>query len=163
MLSVELPSRTALSAMALAATLWVVLLGFATWNSTRRSPGIAASVGATGIYAAAALVCHQEPERSFHWRGSPLPVCGRCLGIYLAAAIGLWLAAFPWKRRLATPHLGVTWLGVAAGLNLSTLVIEWLGGPASNGIRATAGAVLGATAAFSIAALVRADESDEVN
>ena len=155
-------SRGALTILALAPAVWVVLLSFATWNSTRHSPGIAASVGATSIYAAAALVCHQNPERSFHWRGSQFPICGRCLGIYVAAAIALSWSSARQKGRFSTRR-GVTWLGIAAGLNLTTLVIEWLGGPASNGIRATAGAFLGATAALSIAALVRADESDEVN
>lgn len=44
-------------------------------------------------------VCHQRPERSFHWLGQQLPVCHRCLGIY----VGFWagLIALPLARRLS--------------------------------------------------------------
>ncbi len=38
---------------------------------------------------ASTLVCHQRPDRSFHWRGRPLPLCARCTGFYLALPIGL--------------------------------------------------------------------------
>ena len=36
-----------------------------------------------------ALICHQQPERSFWIFGAPVAVCARCLGIYVGAAIGL--------------------------------------------------------------------------
>lgn len=41
--------------------------------------------------------CHQMPERSFSWRGEPLPLCARCTGVLLgliaAPAIALvWRA-----------------------------------------------------------------------
>lgn len=148
--------------LAVAASAWVALLGFATWNSTRRSTGIAASVAATGVYAAAALLCHQKPERSFHWRGVQLPVCGRCVGLYVGGTVGLGLAAVS-KRLLPHTRLAVRLLLVAGGLNLGTFVVEWFGGAGSNGIRAATGALLGATGALAIAALALADESDEVN
>ena len=35
------------------------------------------------------LVCHQRPERSFWIFGAPVPICARCLGIYMGAASGL--------------------------------------------------------------------------
>lgn len=35
-----------------------------------------------------ALVCHQQPERSFFLFGGSVAVCARCLGIYLGAAMG---------------------------------------------------------------------------
>jgi uncharacterized membrane protein len=36
-----------------------------------------------------ALICHQQPERSFFVFGAAVAVCVRCLGIYIGAAIGL--------------------------------------------------------------------------
>ena len=33
-------------------------------------------------------VCHQIPERTIHLAGQALPLCARCSGIYLGAAIG---------------------------------------------------------------------------
>ncbi len=47
-----------------------------------------------------ALVCHQEPARSYHIAGICLPVCARCTGLYTGflAAWGLWRMV-PEKRR----------------------------------------------------------------
>jgi uncharacterized membrane protein len=45
-----------------------------------------------------ALVCHQQPERSFFFFGASVAVCARCLGIYLGATIGLLLRV---ERRVA--------------------------------------------------------------
>ena len=61
-----------------------------------------------------ALVCHQDPERSFWIFGAPLAICARCLGIYFGAAIGLLLQA---SRRIA-----LQFLVIAAALNL----LDWL-------------------------------------
>jgi uncharacterized membrane protein len=33
-------------------------------------------------------ICHQIPDRSFHMDGHKLPLCARCTGTYLGAAIG---------------------------------------------------------------------------
>jgi uncharacterized membrane protein len=35
------------------------------------------------------VVCHRLPERSFRWRGKPLPVCARCTGVMLGQLLGL--------------------------------------------------------------------------
>ena len=35
------------------------------------------------------IVCHRLPERSFWWRGKPLPVCARCTGVMLGQLLGL--------------------------------------------------------------------------
>ena len=45
-----------------------------------------------------ALVCHQQPDRSFVLFGGSVAVCARCLGIYLGAAAGLLLRV---SRRVA--------------------------------------------------------------
>lgn len=47
---------------------------------------------AAGMYAAGAIVCHQRADRSFDLAGAQLPVCARCLGLY----VGGWLGAIAW-------------------------------------------------------------------
>jgi uncharacterized membrane protein len=55
---------------------------------------IAAPVAALGVpvsattYAFGSIICHQRPERSFHIDLAQLPVCARCFGLYVGAAIG---------------------------------------------------------------------------
>ena len=68
-----------------------------------------------------ALVCHQQPERSFFLFGGSVAVCARCVGIYLGAAVGL-LVCVP--RRVAMQLLMVTvtvnaidWCAELAGLH----------------------------------------------
>jgi uncharacterized membrane protein len=61
-----------------------------------------------------ALVCHQQPERSFVMFGASVAVCARCLGIYLGAAVGLLLRV---SRSVAR-----RWLVVAVTIN----VVVWL-------------------------------------
>ena len=39
-----------------------------------------------------ALICHQNSSRSLNWAGNPLPLCARCLGLYL----GFGLAGLFW-------------------------------------------------------------------
>jgi uncharacterized membrane protein len=114
-----------------AAAAWVVLLVAAPLTSSSRHPPLAA----VAVYDAGALICHQQADRSFAIRGVPLPVCGRCTGLYLAAACGAlaaWLARGrrPPEARTArlvlavaalpmAVSIGLEWTGVAAGSNLS--------------------------------------------
>ena len=62
---------------------------------------------AAGVYAAGSLVCHQRPERSFHLAGAQLPVCARCLGLYVGGLLGAiaWvLVAGAGATRLSRAH-----------------------------------------------------------
>jgi uncharacterized membrane protein len=52
---------------------WVVLL-FA-------APGV--------LFLLGHFICHQRPERSFFIGGQQLPVCARCTGLYLGAALAI--------------------------------------------------------------------------
>ena len=108
------------------------------------------------VYAAGSLICHQQPERSFHLWTVQLPVCARCVGIYLGAAIsavaflvrpvGSQQAAWGWP--IASPRLV---LALGALPSVLTLVYEWTTGDApANWMRVSAGVPLGA----SIAALI---------
>lgn len=43
------------------------------------------------------FTCHQRPERSFHYKGKPLPLCARCTGLavgYCLSFITLLLLGF---------------------------------------------------------------------
>lgn len=66
-------------------------------------------------YLVAARVCHQRPDRSFHLHGQPLPVCGRCAGLYLSGTAGLF-AGLALRRRDRRPSVS-TGAGRAAALS----------------------------------------------
>lgn len=34
--------------------------------------------------------CHRLPERSFHYKGKPFPICARCTGILIGYIIGIF-------------------------------------------------------------------------
>jgi uncharacterized membrane protein len=50
-----------------------------------------APVFSTLVYGGSSLICHQIPERSFHLSGHQMPVCARCAGLYMTAALGALL------------------------------------------------------------------------
>lgn len=121
------------------------------------------------LYLFGSRICHQIAERSFHLDGAQLPVCARCLGIYAGAAMGVIVALrLPGPRRVdpeapwhpayvhreyigRVPRSGpaARYVMSAAALNLATIVIEWSGlWHLSNGVRATAGALLGIAVAL---------------
>lgn len=75
-------------ALVVGSVLWPVLLGAALCDRVEhRAPD--RSAWATVLYVAAAQVCHQQHERSFHTGGEKWPVCARCAGLYLAAPFGV--------------------------------------------------------------------------
>ena len=78
------------------------------------------------VYLAASRVCHQRPERSFHYYGVKWPVCGRCSGLYLGGAVAAIVLAGAARRRRRAPHL-LVWLAAAAVPTAVTLGLEWLG------------------------------------
>ncbi len=91
-----------------------------------------------------ALVCHQQPERSFWIFGTPVAVCARCLGIYLGAAIGLLL------RTPRPPSMRL--LIAAAVINLLDVVTEFAGLHGNwSGPRFALGLMLGAAGAMMVA------------
>ena len=59
--------------LAIGLLFWVVLL-FA-------APGV--------LFPFGHFICHQRPERSFFIGGQQLPVCARCTGLYLGAALAI--------------------------------------------------------------------------
>ena len=134
--------RVVLIALAAASALWAVALVAGPWVAagSRIAGGL--------LYAAGGLVCHQRPERSFHLAAAQLPVCARCLGLYLGAAVGLasWVLAHRGRREW------VRWralraLGIAAVPTAVTVGSAWLGlGDPVNGWRSVLAFPLGIVA-----------------
>jgi uncharacterized membrane protein len=128
-------------ALAMSATAWVLLLAAAPLLAS-------ASAAAAGwLYALGALICHQQPARSFHVGTSQLPVCARCLGLYGGAALGLIAWALTVRRR-RTPWMArhaVVAVAVSGVPTVLTILTAWLGvGDPSNPWRAALAVPLGA-------------------
>jgi len=119
-----------------------------------------------GVYAFGSVVCHQLPERSFHLWGAQMPVCARCTGIYVGAALASLLSFVPsyvasgfsrtsseWRSRMVRLKADATYLSrmalfVAALPTIATLAYEWTtGATPTNTIRALAGFPFGAAVA----------------
>lgn len=131
--------------LVVAAVLWPMLLGGAVWARTSGEPALGAAV----VYLAASRVCHQKPERTFHTRGVPWPVCGRCAGLYLAAPVGALIAT---RRRRAIPRRRLlSGLVLASVPTAVTLALEWLAlAEVSNVHRIVSAVPLGAAIALVI-------------
>jgi uncharacterized membrane protein len=107
-------------------------------------------LGAAVLYAVGALVCHQEPARSFHVEGHQWLVCARCSGLYLGAAagaLGSW-GVVRWRPRfVGSRRMAVRGLSMAAMPTLVTVVSAGLGlGDPSNAWRAGLAVPLGLVA-----------------
>jgi uncharacterized membrane protein len=66
------------------------------------------------LYQCFSAICHQIPERSFHYLGYPLGVCSRCTGIYGGFLAGLLL--YPLLRNIRDGRLPARWWLVAAAI-----------------------------------------------
>jgi uncharacterized membrane protein len=149
-------SRTAwLGALAAGSVAWCVSIFLAAYLAGDGSAPARAL--AAPVYAIAAFVCHQLPERSFHLWTAQLPVCARCLGIYGGAAVMSSMLAVGSRRGDAVgPSVRApkSLLAVAALPSVATLAYQWAtGDPSANWIRAAAGIPLGAAAAGLIGTL----------
>lgn len=109
------------------------------------------------VYSFGSAICHQRPERSFQLFTAPLPVCARCTGLYLGAAVVAIALVFAvsafgrrvWQQPDTAQVRGL--LALAALPAVLSLVYEWTTGDVpSNAVRAATGAVLGGAAALVI-------------
>ena len=145
--------RGLLRALCGLAVVWAVVVVAAPWLATVRAVG--GDYLSASAYAMGALVCHQRPERSFHLAGAQLPVCARCTGLYLSAALGILIV---WARRPSFAAPFERWRACllwAALPTAATLVFEWWrpsGVPGA--FRALAAAPLGAAAGALLAGSV---------
>ncbi|MCC7032397.1 MAG: DUF2085 domain-containing protein [Acidobacteria bacterium] len=81
------------AALALAVPAWAAGLALA--------PCVARVSRAAGgvLYVIGSLICHQRPERSFSLSGAQVPVCARCEGLYIGAAVGVLVWTWLWRGR----------------------------------------------------------------
>jgi uncharacterized membrane protein len=136
---------------------WMILAGAALiWVALLLAAPLLSAPLALILYTLGSRICHQLPDRSFHLFGSQLPVCARCLGIYLGAAGALVaLAAMGGERRRFQASAARKWLLAGATPTIATVLLEWLGAwRPSNVARAVAGAPLGIAVACVVAGAV---------
>lgn len=97
----------------------------------------------------------------------PLPVCSRCFGLYVGAAVGLLLLTFPrWRCYTSSGPLRRRWL-VLAGLPMLADVLLRLGGWRANvpdlEIRSLTGLLLGVVAVFYLVPVLEAARRELLN
>ena len=140
--------RVIAGSLATAAVAWFALAVLA--------PVLPAALAAA-VYTVGSLICHQIPDRSFHWHGAQLAVCARCTGIYLGACAMALLAPLPpsLSARWGAPTR-IAWLLGAAAVPMGvTLVAEWTGvWEPSCTVRAATGVVLGTAGALALVAAI---------
>jgi len=139
--------RVIVAALAAGSVAWFALVVLA--------PDLPAALAAI-VYGIGGVVCHQRPERSFHWHGAQLAVCARCTGIYLGACTTALLAPLPpslYARWAGPPARLARLLAVAALPMAATLAAEWTGVWLPSSIaRAATGVLLGAAVALVVTA-----------
>ena len=182
----ELASRLH-TAFVAATGAWVLLLLLAPFLASRSHASVMGTGLVVAVYGVGSIICHQRPERSFHLWAAQIPVCARCAGIYVGAAV-MAAAVFGARafstsaratreratvdapqrqrreggarRRIALPQNARLLLAVAVVPSAVTLVLEWATGHApANWIRFAAGIPIGAAVAW----LVRSAAEDQVN
>ena len=110
-----------------------VLLGATVWCALILA---APAFGVTWVYRFFAILCHQEPERSWQILGNPLPVCIRCASIYFAFTASLWLGL----------QANLRWLRIAICLMLCEFLLARVVIDAAM-LRSVSGILVGLTAA----------------
>lgn len=90
-----------------------------------------------GKFLAISFMCHQRPDRSFHFRGKQFPLCARCTGILIGYFVGIILACitrcsnYAWFLLCLIPMIvdgGVQSLFKKESNNIRRLVTGILGG-----------------------------------
>jgi uncharacterized membrane protein len=135
-----LTKRVASLGLGAGAILWVAALWLA--------PAIVFPVGR--------FICHQRPERSFVSHGQQLPVCARCTGLYVGAALAAPIALA--ATTLLAGARARRWLGLAALPTVVTWTLEFAGiAPLSNTLRFVAALPLGFVAAWLVLSVIAED------
>lgn len=130
-----------------ATALWAGTLVVATRAAADPHPGGIQYLFSATVYLVGSVICHQRPERSFHFWGAQFPVCARCAGIYVGAVIAAIAAAIRGKGD--TSYVPRSMVAIAVLPTVVTLMFEWTTGVMpGNWIRAAAGFPLGAAVAW---------------
>jgi uncharacterized membrane protein len=134
---------------------WAMALPSATFVMSSSHAPLAIQFAALAVYLAGSIVCHQLPSRTFQLWSHPMPVCARCTGIYVGAAlavVALVSGRVGWSGGQFAPETARRTLAVAALPALATIVFEWMAGETpSNAVRALTGIPLGGVVALLIA------------
>ena len=145
------------AAFVLSSIAWALVLPLTPFLVTHGHGSALDTLAVFASYGIGHLICHQRPERSFHLWTAQLPVCARCTGIYVGAAMASALAAVTIGPATWPPSRARGLFAVAALPTLATLLYEWTTGVApGNVIRAAAGMPLGAAVAWVVVAATRA-------
>ena len=130
---------------------WAVLLPLAPLLHGSRMPRFV-RVLAWAPYVAGSLVCHQRADRSFTTRSVTWPVCGRCAGLYLSAAVGAVLMSVllahlpPFRRAGRTLLMSVAIFGITmVGFGLSREFLLSIALLAASGMADTVSVVIRST------------------
>ena len=76
-----------------ASVAWALVLPLAALVAGRPHTSGMSTVFALAVYGVGSVICHQLPERSSRVFGAQLPVCARCTGIYVGAAVSAVVTA----------------------------------------------------------------------
>src|SRR5437867_4475043 len=79
-------------AVASGSILWAIALPSAAIAAASH-PHKATYAFALAVYGIGSVICHQLPQRSFHIAAVALPVCARCMGVYIGGAVASLLFA----------------------------------------------------------------------
>lgn len=147
------PTTAIQGTIAGSAAIWAVVLPVATYVAAGPSDDAWHTL-AFAVYGLGSIICHQAAERSFVLLDAQFPVCARCAGLYVGAAV----VSIAWTQRQRFAR-SETLLGLLRGSSwfdarrvvvlgsiptAATLAYEWSTGVSpTNGIRALAGVVLG--------------------
>ena len=101
-------------------------------------------------YAFGDVWCHQKSERSFFIRGNQMPVCARCIGIFLGVFFGLGISIFTMVRIDENVHKKILKLFVVGYLLLAIDVTGQSVGlwHSINAIRVLSGSLAGTSFGF---------------
>lgn len=136
---------------AAAAVLWALSLPGSAYAASLADS--AAQSLAAAVYGFGSVICHQKGDRSFHLFAEQLPVCARCTGLYVGAAVIAVPYLFRGARRPWSPAVPgsaqLRWLLLLASLPvLLSIAWEWATGEVpSNTVRAITGVILGGAVA----------------
>ena len=163
---------------------WLLLLVLVPLLLAHDTGGRGVTMAAAGTYLVGSVICHQRPDRSFHIWGVQMPVCARCAGLYLGAAVGALLAG---ARRVSLTRLrrpavqpcpadqarrgripAVTVVMASPVVRVIVLVaavptaVTWLGEavgwlPFAGGVRAVAAVPLGAAVTWVASLVIRGE------
>jgi len=144
-------------ALLVSSSVWALLLPLAPFAASQPAPAPFWYALAFLVYGAGSVVCHQLPERSFFLAAAQFPVCARCAGIYVGAALAALSYVASGFSRTGAAHAATNLtprlvLAIAAVPTAATLAYEWTTGDMpSHAIRALSGVPLGAAIVVVIA------------